>query len=773
MSRSETGPAGGVHAVDLDGCHAEPIHIIGHVQPYGCLLAVNEVSGAIDYVSANSAAFLGRAPDGLLGQPAECVLGAVAGELAGRVPEPTRPEMLRPWFFDAGLADGTARPLECNGHRHAGHYILEFIDPDPAPGDVWEQDRLRQNILAELTRPDTLWDLARASARVIRDVTGFDRVMIYRFAEDLHGEVIAESTDRADSFLGLHYPASDIPAPARRHFLLNLIRAIPDINAVPVAVHGRGGAVADASSSAPLDLTYSKLRGVAPVHVQYLSNMGVRASMSISLTANDRLWGLVACHHYGPLQVPSSRLRFAELIGGTISALLQSHENTMHLRQGLRAERVAFDIEQQARAGRPLQAVVTETSAVLCELLDAQGLVLQLEGQRLEIGAVPRPLPDFTPLARLLSDGVAASDNASALVPMDASQRARAAGAAYLELSEDGADHLILLREEYEQTINWAGRPEKLEERAADGRIRLTPRGSFELWCEERRGFSKPFSEGDGEVLRITRRALFAVNSLLRERRAIAAQKAAEAARERMHLALLDAARKSSLGELASALAHELTQPLSAVTNYVNACRQELRNVGVTVPGDVAALMDDAVGESSRAADLVRRLRNFIAQGELVADAIDVHEVARQGIELALAASPGEAPRLTLDFAPDLPKAWADPVQIGQVVLNLVRNSLQAMRGVDDRHLIVATRHLGALIEVSVRDSGPGIGAEAATRLFEPFHSSTTEGMGIGLSLCRSIVEAHAGHIGVRSHDVGAELVFTLPVARTGAEHGG
>ena len=124
-------------------------------------------------------------------------------------------------------------------------------------------------------------DLADIAAGFVREVTGFDRVMVYRFAEDKHGQVIAESTSRPDSFMDMHYPSSDIPEPARRHFMLNLIRSISDINAEPVPVLAQGGDVAGPNSDNPLDLTYSKLRGVAPVHVEYLSNMGVGASMSI------------------------------------------------------------------------------------------------------------------------------------------------------------------------------------------------------------------------------------------------------------------------------------------------------------------------------------------------------------------------------------------------------------------------------------------------------------------------------------------------------------
>jgi signal transduction histidine kinase len=294
--------------------------------------------------------------------------------------------------------------------------------------------------------------------------------------------------------------------------------------------------------------------------------------------------------------------------------------------------------------------------------------------------------------------------------------------------------------------------------------VRLSPRGSFALWREERRGQSKPFSESDREALRIIRRVLFALNSVDRERAAVARQKTAEKEEARLRLMVMEATRRSSLGELASALAHELNQPLTAVTNYVNACRQELRNYGLTVPQDLNALIDSAVAESSRAADLIRRLRNFIAEGEIVPERIELRQPVVQGMELAMAGAKERLPAVRLDMPPDLPAIWADPVQIGQLVLNLVRNSLDAMQTVRSRHLTISARQEGGNVEVSVRDTGKGVAQDLRDRIFEPFHSSTTSGMGIGLSLCRSIVEAHGGRIWFKAQEDGAEFTFSLPV---------
>lgn len=751
--------------VDLETCDHEPIHLIGAVQPHGALIAADEKKLIVEYASLNTGSFIGTDAKTLLGMKLADLIGRQnTKDLLKLSLDPSTPELLRPWFISFDGPDGVTIDAECLPHRKDGYIILEFLRPEPKLAPIWEDELLRRGFISELVKPGALTELAAASARIIRDVTGFDRVMIYKFAEDKHGEVIAESTNRHDSFLGLHYPASDIPDPARRHFALNVIRSIPDINSERIAIVSRSGDAANAASSSPLDLTFSKLRAVAPVHVEYLNNMGVGASLSISLITNNDLWGLVACHHYGPRLISSSRLRFAELLGGTISALLQSIENTNQLGKSINAEKIAFNIEQQARSGGTLRDLVKGQAANLMDLIDAQGMVLTLDGETVQMGSVPDSPIDFDGLRELLKDGVATTSELSTLIDLDGEQMRLAAGAALLDLSDDGRDNLLFLRSDFEQTIRWAGKPEKLETITEDGITRLSPRGSFALWSEERRGKSRPFDALDRDALRILRRALFALNSLERERLALEAQKAAEAEEIRLRHALLDAARASSLGELASAIAHELNQPLSAVANYVNACRQEIRNAGVDVPESAAKFMDQAVAETNRAGDLVRRVRDFISRGDLNIDFIDLNAAIKQGVDLALVSS--DLPNLQVNLILDrtLPKIPADPVQIGQVVLNLIRNSITAMKASAKQTLTIEVTRSGKFVQVSVRDTGCGIPTGMLKNVFEPFHASTTDGMGIGLSLCRSIIEAHGGRIWAQPSTSGAVLMFQLPL---------
>lgn len=749
---------------DLTSCDTEPIHEIGSVQPFGALLAVDEDKLIVSHASENISKYLDVQASSMLGRPLADFLGKSSCEdLLQCQLEPGTPHLLRPWFVNALRRSGKLERIECLPHRYGGKIIIEMLQIDEGHADVWQRDLLRQNIISQLMNADSLSGLSTVSAKLIREVTGFDRVMIYRFAEDGHGEVIAEATNRPDSFMGLHYPASDIPEPARRHFKLNLIRAISDINAVPSPIVTLDDQIADSLSGQPLDLTFSKLRAVAPVHIEYLNNMGVCASMSISLVSNDELWGLVACHHYSPHHLSSSVLRFCEMLGGTVSALLQNLQNTELLRRSILAERTAFDLEMTARSNSDLHEVVTGYADSLMRLVDANGMIFDVAGKKLKFGMVPDENLNFTALSSGLEDGVAVTSHLSNMLELMPEQVKYASGAGYLELSEDGEDYLVLLREQFEHGISWAGKPEKLEVIGENGVKRLSPRGSFALWRQERLGRSKPFSRSDWEVLRIVRRALFALNSINRERAAVQAQKQAELSQARLRMTLMEAARKSSMGELAGALAHEVNQPLAAVSNYVNACRQELRNYNIEVPDSIKELIDLAVDEASRAADLVRRLRNFISTGELIKERSDLNLVILQAAEFGVVADQSDS-SITLKNCLDasLKPILIDPVQVGQVVLNLVRNAVEAM---DEPRCTITLTSVqdGDSVVVSVADTGPGVPADAAEMLFEPFHSSTTSGMGIGLSLCRSIVEAHGGKIWLEPGTGGADIRFSLP----------
>ncbi len=252
----------------LTNCDREPIHTPGAVQPFGALVVLNAKTLKIQQVSANAQSFLGEAPEALLGQDAERVFGPdISVAIAAKVPR-------------VRTASWTAALL----------YREQTLLVEVERTDRGEDARPERSALDRLAAATSLQDLLDTAVRAVAKVSGLDRVMAYRFHEDLHGEVLAEHVKPGvESYLGLHYPATDIPSPARAVFLRSWVRMIPDVGAAPVPLVP----TLDPQTGRPLDLGDSLLRAVSPIHIDYLKNMRVGASLTISLIADGKLWGLI------------------------------------------------------------------------------------------------------------------------------------------------------------------------------------------------------------------------------------------------------------------------------------------------------------------------------------------------------------------------------------------------------------------------------------------------------------------------------------------------
>jgi GAF domain-containing protein len=377
-------------------------------------------------------------------------------------------------------------------HRSGGRVVVELEPVSvPVPSQTVSYRSARAAV-TRLTQSSTTSELCQQLASEIRRLTGFDRVMVYRFDEEWNGEVVAEDRrDDLNPFLGLHYPSTDIPAQARRLYTVNWTRLIADIHYAPVALEP----VIDPSTGAPLDLSHSVLRSVSPIHIEYLSNMGVSASMSVSMVKDGLLWGLVACHHYsGPLRVPYDARSAAEFLGQTASQLIDDREradtHTDELRASVTLARITASL---AADSRPVYDTLLEDPRLL-ELVDARGVALYVDGRMLTQGDVP-PDADLHLISRQLDgpDGRASSsDNLASLEPDLARVADVAAGA--LRIGNGPDRWMLWLRPELERTVDWGGDPtNKALALAEDPHVRLSPRKSFAKWRQVVRGRSSPW----------------------------------------------------------------------------------------------------------------------------------------------------------------------------------------------------------------------------------------------------------------------------------------
>ena len=490
--------------VDLSNCDREPIHLLGAIQPVGFLIEVS-ADWIVSRVSANIAEFLGHEPEDLIGNPLSDFIDArLLHDLRNRLSYLVNTDTIeRMYGCYLGRDQG---PYDIAIHFSGSQVIIEAERGDERNGDATSTVRWMMSRLD--SKPD-LESFYREGARQIRALLGYDRVMVYKFAEEGHGEVIAEACKPGiGSFKGLHYPASDIPKQARALYLRNLIRIIHDVDGAPVPI-----VPALNEHKQPIDLSLSILRSVSPIHLEYLRNMGVGASLSISIIVEDRLWGLFACHHYSPLSPTFERRSLSELFSQMFSMRLESRER----RELVEYERRARDISDQL-----LGAVASDETLlndpdwladILTRTIPGDGVGIWINGSYAFSGATP-PTEDFRRIVRALNAHAAgkvyATDHIGSLIEGASEFAAQAAGLLAIPISRSPRDYVIVFRSELKDSVRWAGDPHKPIEYGPNG-PRLTPRESFAEWREQVEGKSKPFTASQMRVAETLRATLIEV----------------------------------------------------------------------------------------------------------------------------------------------------------------------------------------------------------------------------------------------------------------------
>ncbi len=490
--------------VDLTNCDREPIHVLGIIQSFGFLIAL-DTNWNVARVSANVAQFTGFAPDRMLGRPVtQFLTDKSMHAIRNRLTMLRGPDAVERLFSQTLLDDETLFDVAVH---MAGDTVV--IEAEPASDEDLEAAAVVRGMVNRLGQAEGMAMFLREGARQVRAITGFDRVMVYRFDEQLSGGVVAEVLrPGVDSFMGLHYPATDIPAQARKLYVRNVFRVIADIDAVPVPIVPQLD-----EDGAALDQSLSVLRAVSRIHIEYLKNMGVGASLSISIVVDGKLWGLFACHHYSP-RLPSFASRTAaELFGQMFSLMLESRER----REAAEYETRARGVTDRLMASIARDGNLLENAAWLGEMIGAtipaDGVGVYLDGDVSLTGLTPSRA-QFSAVAQTLSHiggtEVFATDRISELVADAAAYADIAAGLIAIPLSRSSRDYAILFRSERMRSVRWAGNPEKPVEYGPNG-ARLTPRKSFEAWSELVKGRSEPFTAAERRVAETLRSGILDV----------------------------------------------------------------------------------------------------------------------------------------------------------------------------------------------------------------------------------------------------------------------
>ena len=771
----------------LSDCEREQIHIPGAIQPHGAVIACKaRAPWLITHASANLAGILGCEPADALGRPLQAILGDAACQQL-TADDATEGAPLGRLTLISGPAGSD---ILVRAHRN-NKTICVDIEPTMSASER-PLLTMAQSIVETFRSASTCTQLLELAVIGLRGLVRCDRVLAYRFDARGDGQVVAEDCNaEVEPYLGQRYPAGDIPSQARRQYLLQRVGSVSDSSYVPVPL------ISDATldGGVPLDLTFSALRSVSPLHREYMRNMGIQASLTIALTDRDALLGMLVCHH-GVSLVAGPKLRAAAGMVGQMtslmlmtlgkSELLQEHlQRTTNLNALIRCLDDPTLLLPQAMAAAQLE---------LLELVHAKGAAIRLSGSTTCLGAMPP-----TPVVEGHLDALLATAAGEAIAFDDVPQRypgmsahaPTCSGALVLPLGRNAGDVIVWFRPETAYSVTWAGDP-ALHGKSKSGLIK--PRRSFSGWTEIVTGRSMAWSRLDIALAKELSRALDTVSAIhvkaqlveLREHyqslndtlesKVEERTQALEVESRKRHKAeatLLQAQKMDAIGQLTGGVAHDFNNILTAVIGNLELAR------GQSVTGDTR---NECIRRAERAARrgalLTDHLLSFARKHPLNLQSTDLNALIRTFEELILQAV-GAPISVRLDLTERPWNVLVDINQFEMALLNLAVNARDAMPAGGILVIATSTVNLeesgppddlngGDYTCVSITDSGEGMPQEVLDKVFEPFFTTKPVGKGTGLGLSQVYgFSKQAGGTTTVSSVVGTGTCVTITLPRS------
>ena len=750
--------------VNLTNCESEPIHIPGTIQPHGFLIGIKKQDYLIDFCSANSADYIGLKPEQLLGKNFTDIFPDIqASQISGQIAD-SYIDSPKPF-----VASKNGVSYNTTVHLSGETLVLEL---EPFPDGTLDLPNLydqTRRFVSAMEKKSTLVGLCQDIAHETRDITGYDRVMIYRFDKQYNGEVIAESKrDDLESFAGQKYPHTDIPAQARELYIRNPLRMISDINYTPVPLFTVDSP--EEKSNKSLDLSLSILRSVSPIHIEYLQNMGVGATLTISLLKNEKLWGLIACHHYSSKMLPHYRRLAALLQGNFLTSQISVREVAEEFEISEGVDKALSDSLSMLNEHENFIEDHYQSQALL-QLANASGIVIYHESKLYKNGLVPTDRELFPLLDKLgdhYKNGSVHTEQLLSIYPEGKELTRFAAGIIYHAMSATSNDCILWLRQERIETINWAGNPEKAIDLNAGG-VRLSPRKSFELWKEIVKDRSAEWRKSELNAASSFAYALQKYLNLHLARK--------QEDRYRIINEELKAANKE-LANINWISTHDLKEPLRKIQIFAS-------KVLDREDPDLSVKVKDSVERMRYAAEkmqlLIEDILNYSKTANVakVFETTDLNDILQQVITDLKDTIEEKDAQVIWDTLPEIP---AIRFQIKQLFVNLISNSLKFAREGSKPVIritseVIRSEHVpgNRIIKhsdyhrISFADNGIGFGNEYSERIFEVFQRLHPHhkypGTGIGLAICKKIVENHHGIITSSAEEnEGAVFTIFLPI---------
>ncbi|NDP22648.1 MAG: GAF domain-containing protein [Paludibacter sp.] len=730
--------------VDITNCDKEPIHILGKIQGHGFLIGVDCKDQLIQYISENTATYVNDDPAKYLGKHIDEIEARLNISNYGNKLKLSQIiilglgngfENINPFYIEV---DGKAFNLIIK--NAAAVFLLEF-EPCNIKGEFDVQKTIGRSISAILAESG-LHSMLKTAALEIKKIIQYDRVMIYQFGEDGHGEVVAEEKNSdLKPFLGMHYPASDIPKQARELYKINLTRIISDVEMdCPAIISNQG-------QNASLDLTHSVLRAVSPIHIQYLKNMGVAASFSISLLSHGELWGLIACHNYSPKFIDFKAREASKLIGQILSPALEyrigEEDNDKF---GLLNESVSTLIKYIEKESDIVSAL-TSNAITINNVSASSGAVLVFDNKIISIGLTPNN-DEIKEIVKWVIDNsqdmVFYTHRLPSMYPAAENYSDFASGLFACILSRELSEMILFFKPEQKQSIFWGGNPEKAVEVASDGSLQLSPRKSFEKWTEIVRYSSVKWNRGEiAALINLREQVIYQINRKANEIRQL---------NERLKLAY------EELDTFSFTVSHDLRTPLSSIKSYT----ELLLLTNESLDDNAKKILNRINACSDTMALLIKEILNYSSytRNEIKLEKINVRHLIEDVKKVIYESSQAKNLEFIIGTTPDIS---GDVVMIGQVFANLLGNAVKYSSKSGNAIVKIEGYISGNETIYTVADNGIGIDIKYHNRVFELFKRMDNvkeyEGSGVGLAIVKRIMEKHKGRIWFESQ-LGKGTVF-------------
>lgn len=720
--------------VNLQNCEDEPIHLIPQVQNHGFLFILDS-SDKIIQISDNAPYFLNATKQNILTKKISDFF--LVKELAFY--EDWKVNATPHYSFTVTITKNT---WLCIPHKEGKQFILDFEKID----EKWDTNLFQQNLLqifTKLSNTHSLQALCDSTADEIKQITDYDRVMIYRFDKDWNGLVIAEAKETYQTaFKGLKYPASDIPKQARDLFLKQGIRILSNVEDTYSTLTPKINPETDALTS----IGKSHLRGSSPIHIEYLKNMGVCATLNCAIIHEDKLWGLISCHHNSPKFVDYRKRQSCTILANMFASQIGQKLSDSYIKHLNKASKTRSKITENISKDWDIMAGLTAYETNGLSLFDCTGFTILHNNEIISLGITPNKKETSTILEQLHQKNCFKKDYfttecLSGIISLDDEQAKLYSGIFVCKLSNAVNEALVWYRQEQPSEINWGGDPNSKKTH------KLSPRKSFEKWTEKVRYTSKPWTSSE----------ISNGKTLNNDIKNVIITKFGE-------LELLNKKLNSLNQELESfsySVSHDLRGPLRGIDGFAQILLEDYSSI---LDEEGKESLNIIINSADKMNTLMDEILNYssISQYEITYNQIDVRNLCNEIIkDFNLKKL---YPKTNFSIQNNIPKIYGDKTMTYQLFANLITNAFKYSSLSETPYVNITSYQQDANTIYTIKDNGIGFNQKYADKIFGVFtrlESNNYEGTGVGLAIAQRIVMKHNGNIWVNSEEKkGATFYF-------------